>query len=257
MNYFVDLDAWLSALIFAGLMAMGWGLGVKMRSFGPGAEGGSTRIEDGALALFGLLLAFCFSGSANRFEARKEVLRDDIIAIGGFADVSSLLADPERRQLNQEIQRYIAQRIKFGQTRLDAPEMPQLIKDGQESQARMLSIIRRIVSEQKTPTLHTPLLNAFNELTDADSKRLYGVRDQVNENIVLMLVLLGIFTTFTMGRLQDQSSRHGLVRICSYIGLVALVFYVTVDMEQPRRGLILVNQGPMRELAAALKASNP
>jgi hypothetical protein len=257
LDYFVNLDAWLSALIFAGLMALGWGVGVKMRIFGGASESGSTRIEDGALALFGLLLAFCFSGAANRYEARKELLRDDVIAISDFADTSSLLAEPERHQLTVEIQRSVEQRIRFGRTQLDAPEMPGVIKNGQESQARMRAIIRGIIAQNKTPTLHTPLVNTFNDLTSAHDKRLYGVRDHVNENIVMMLVMLGVFTTLTMGRLQDPGGRHNLLRISAYIGLVAMVFYVTVDLEQPRRGLITVSQEPMRELSAALHAPNP
>lgn len=257
LDYFVNLDAWLSALIFAGLMVVGWAVGVKMRMFGGVSESGSTRIEDGALALFGLLLAFCFSGAAGRYEARKELLRDDVIAISDFADTSSLLAEPEREQLSREIQHYIQQRIRFGGIRLDAPEMPGLIKDGQDSQARMRAIIRGIIAQNKTPTLHTPLVNTFNDLTSAHDKRLYGVRDHVNENIVLMLVMLGVFTTLTMGRLQDPNGRHNLLRISAYIGLVAMVFYVTVDLEQPRRGLIVVSQEPMRELSASLRASNP
>lgn len=257
MNYLINLDAWLSALVFAGLMIISWGLGLKMRSFSLDAEAKSTRIEDGALALFGLLLAFCFSGAAGRYEARKELLRDDVIAIGELADVGSMLAEPERSELHQEIQRYVQQRIRFGQTRPDMPEMQKLIDEGQASQARMKSIIRRIVSEQKTPTIHGPLLSAFNGLTTADAKRLSGVRDQINGNILLMLVLFGMLTTLTMGRLQEPGSRFGFLRISFYIGLVALVYFVLVDMEQPRRGLILVNQTSMQELSRALQPQEP
>ncbi|MBV8250858.1 MAG: hypothetical protein JO200_20725 [Comamonas sp.] len=101
------------------------------------------------------------------------------------------------------------------------------------------------------------MLNAFNGLTGADAKRLHGVRDQINGNILLMLVLFGVFTTLTMGRLQEPGSRYGFLRISFYIGLVALVYFVLVDLEQPRRGLILVNQGPMYELSMALQSQMP
>ena len=256
LNYFVNEDAWLSALIFAGLMLVGWAVGLKLRP-AKGTEGASTRVEDGALALLGLLLAFCFSGAAGRYEARKALLGDDVIAIAEFADVSSTLAQPERGELRQEIQKYAQQRIVFGKTRLDAPQMPGIIKAGRDSQARMLTLIDRTISEQKTPSIYTPLLNAYNGLVAAHDKRLYGVRNQVNGSIILMLALLGVFTTFNMGRLQEPATRHGLLRIASYAGLIALVFYVTVDMEQPRRGLMLVDQGPMQELVDTLKSQNP
>jgi hypothetical protein len=35
------------------------------------------------------------------------------------------------------------------------------------------------------------------------------------------------------------------------------VFFVTVDMEQPRRGLMLVSQVPMQALQASLHAAAP
>ena len=123
LNYLINLDAWLSALVLAPLMIVGWGLGLTLRFVDQGGETKSTRIEDSALALFGLLLAFCFSGAAGRYEARKELLRDDVMAIAEFSDVGSMLVQPERSELHQEIQRYVQQRLRFGQMRPDAPEM--------------------------------------------------------------------------------------------------------------------------------------
>lgn len=56
---------------------------MTVRSRGVGG-GGSTRVEDGILAPFGLLLAFCFSGATGHYAVRKELLRNDASAIGGF-----------------------------------------------------------------------------------------------------------------------------------------------------------------------------
>ncbi len=257
MTYFIAADAWVSALVFAALMVIGWGVGVKLRSLSAEPAGASTRIEDGALALFGLLLAFCFSGASARYEARKDLLRDDVIAISEFATVGSLLEESESRELRQEIRKYVQLRLRFGTMRLDAPQLPGLLQEEHQSQDRMFAILKRVVVNKESPSVHTPLVNAFNGLTAAYDKRLAGVRDQVNANIVLMLVILGVFTTFTMGRLHDQNGRFGLLRISSYVGLVALVFFVIVDLEQPRRGLILVSQAPMLELEAALQAGAP
>lgn len=252
MDFFVALDAWQSALVFAGLMLAGWFLGTKMRSADSGVSS-STRIEDGSLALFALLLAFCFSGAASRYDTRKDLLSRDAVAIGELASVGSMLQNPDRQDLRNEIRRYVAQRIEFGPMRLDDPKMPQVIKEGRDSQERMLAIIRRAVANNDTPSVHAPLLNAFNAVTEAHDRRLFAVRDHVNGSIVMMLVFFGVFTTFTMGRLQDRTGRGSLLKISSYIGLVALVFFVIMDLEQPRRGLILVSQVPMQELSQSLQ----
>ncbi len=258
VNIFVQLDAWLSALIFAGLMIVGWGLGayVRARQVSTGrTPARSSRIEDGSLALFGLLLAFCFSGAVGRYDARKEMLLNDALAIGDLATVSSALNEPDRTSLHDEIITYVKQRLDYGTLRLDDPHMVDVLKEGQASQARMLTTIQHVITAQNTPTLHTPLMNAYNNLTAASEKRYYGVQKQVNGSILLMMVLFGMFSTFTMGRLHDPDSdgRYGLLRACSYVFLVSLVYYVTVDMEQPRRGLMLVSQAPMQDLLAGLE----
>jgi hypothetical protein len=117
----------------------------------------------------------------------------------------------------------------------------------------------RAIANKNAPTIHTPLVNAFNGLTAAHDKRLSGIRSQVSGSIVLMLVFLGVFTTFTMGRLHDQHDKRiaSFSRIGAYVALVSLVFAVTVDLEQPRRGLMLVSQTPMQELLSSLTEGSP
>jgi hypothetical protein len=100
MDLFVRLDAWISAIIFSCSMIGAWWLGDWRRSAESSEASSetarpSTRIEDAALALFGLLLAFCFAGAASRYEARKQVLVDDAMAIGGLATVAGLLEEPD------------------------------------------------------------------------------------------------------------------------------------------------------------------
>lgn len=109
MDVFVKLDSWLSAAIFSGLMVAAWVAGDRVRRRGDPPTGEvpppprSTRVEDATLALFGLLLAFCFAGASTRYEARKQVLVDDAMAIAGLATVADLLEEPERGALRQEL----------------------------------------------------------------------------------------------------------------------------------------------------------
>jgi hypothetical protein len=259
MNLFLDLNAWLSAAIFACLMLVGWWIGLRVRAAWPHAAQASTtpstRIEDAALTLFGLLLAFCFYGASERYEHRKQLLRDDAVAIGELASVGSDLEEPDRGNLRHAVREYVEQRLVFGTLRLDDARMPQVIADGRASLGRMWAIVKHAIATRNTPTVHTPLVNAFNGMTESHDQRLYGVRDHVPGTIVFMLIVFGVFTTFTMGRLHDQTKRltDGLPRILSYVGLIALVFVVTIDLEQPRQGMLLVPQEPMQDLLASLQ----
>jgi hypothetical protein len=264
MDVFVRLDAWLSAIIFTFLMVGAWWVGDRRRGSGGEAnesaasQKGSTRIEDAALALFGLLLAFCFAGAASRYEARKQVLLDDAMAIGGLATVADLLEDPERGALRKQIRIYVDQRLAFGVTALDDPKMAGVLRDSRASQGRISALVAAAIAKKNTPSVHPALVNALNDLTEAADRRFYRVREHVPGNIVLMLVAFGVFSAYTMGRLRDARSSEagGPARIVAYAVLVGLVFFVTIDLEQPRRGLLRVSQAPMEDLRSSL-ASPP
>jgi hypothetical protein len=264
MDFFLRLDAWLSAAIFSCLMVVAWWLGDRRRVTVDDADEGalqqkrSTRIEDATLALFGLLLAFCFAGAASRYEARKQVLLDDAMAIGGFATVADLLEDPERSALRSQIRVYVEQRLAFGITALDDPKMASVLRNSRASQVRVSALVAAAIAKKNTPSVHPALVSALNGLTEAADRRFYRVREHVPGSIVLMLVVFGVFAAYTMGRLRDARSSEagGPPRIVAYAVLVGLVFFVTIDLEQPRRGLLRVSQAPMEDLRSSL-ASTP
>lgn len=261
MDFFLEIDAWLSGILFYLLMLAAWYLGkILCRRIGPVDSEGSTRTEDAAFALFGLLLAFCFSGAAGRYEARKEYLRADAIAIGDFATTASALEEPAKSRIHSQLVDYVKQRLVFGQTRFDSAEMPGIIEGGRKIQNQILAEVQKVISGKNTPTLHTPLMNGFNGLTSAHDQRLYGVQNRVPGNIIMMLVFFGLYMAFATGRFGGSSK--GIVswiRIGSHAALVALVFAVIIDLEQPRRGLLRVPQTPMQDLLLSLtgESANP
>ncbi|MBN2679958.1 MAG: hypothetical protein JXR24_06985 [Acidithiobacillaceae bacterium] len=75
-------NPWLySAILFIGLILcvfIGFKLGKRSR-----AEGGSGALNGAVFGLLGLLLAFSFSGAAERFEHRRALITEEANAIQG------------------------------------------------------------------------------------------------------------------------------------------------------------------------------
>ena len=260
MDVLLRLEPWAAALVFAGLMLIGWWAGSRVRARGaPGSAPGapSSRIDDASLALFGLLLAFSFSGAAARYDARKSVLVEEAVAIGDLWGATSMLEEPHRSELHHELVGYVEGRVRFGTTSLDDPAMAGLIRDARASHGRMAAITRRAIAAGNTPSVHTPLVNTLNATTSAHDRRLFAVRQQSPGSIVDLLVVFGVFTTFTMGRRGDDleaSTSAVVLRRGAYVLLVALVFGITMDLDAPRRGLVRVPQTSMQELLDTLTA---
>ncbi len=254
MDFILQLDSLLLSLILFVLMFAFWWLGyVKFSAHNHHGE--STRIEDASLALFGLLLAFCFAGAAGRYETRKALLKDDAIAIGGFATAASVLKEPINSQINAELVTYAKQRMVFGVARKTDPNAQEILDSGRESHSRILELVKKAIAENNTPTAHVALLNGYGNMTQAHDERYYGIQNQVPGSILLMLVIFALNASFVMGRFTPpgKTKTSGVVRIAIYIFLVVMVFDVTIDPEQPRRGFMLVSQAPMQDLLTSLE----
>ena len=96
-------------------------------------------------------------------------------------------------------------------------------------------------------------------MTKAHDERLYGTQNHVPLSIVGMLMTLAVYTSFILARMSGAEVKTSrlTVRALAYLILIAIVFTVTIDLEQPRRGMMRVSQAPMMDLLAGLKIGLP
>ena len=247
MPLFLEYDALFSTLVFATLMVVGWSLGARSLRLQSGRHE-LNRFDDGALALFGLLLAFCFSGAAGRYEARKHLVLEEASAIGDLAGTSALLTEPVRGQLLSELKGYVGLRLAVATVSFSDVAFAPLEQRTQAAQGRIAALVAQAIRELNTATAHTALIHDLNALTTAHDKRVQGLRDHIPESVVIRLVVFGVFSTFTMARAEGTRGFSAL----AYVVLVAIVFWVTLDLEIPRRGWMRVSQQPLQDLAARL-----
>jgi len=236
------VDAWLIALAFAVAMLACWSLGWRRgRHFS--AESGEdpgTKFIDGSVAILGLLLAFTFAMSLGRHDHRRLTVVDESNAIGDFYTCASLLKEPYRSRLQTVIRDYT-------QNLLDTSQEPLLEVKEKETIKRWLAIYDRmteIVNEAiaaGTP-IAVPLTNTLNDVTSSSGSRLAAYRERLPWSIVLLLFLSSIAPSFLIGEKQGASHKVHLLGSFSFIVLVALVIFVTFDLNQPHRGLIRVSQ---------------
>lgn len=248
MRLLLSLDPAATAALFALLMVTAWRLGIWVgrRS---GTEQVLSRFDDGALALFGLVLAFSFAGAAGRFDSRKKLVLNEATAIGDFAGTIAVLAEPERSELARELRHYVALRLSYGHTRFDDPSMPELTAETRATQGRLGSVVERAIRTGNTTSVHNALITTWNATTTAHENRLQANADHIPGSVLIMLLVFGLFSTYTMGHLTEGTRQAPAL---GYVAFVALVSWVTLDMETPRRGLLRVSQEPMAEIQAQL-----
>jgi hypothetical protein len=248
----IEVDSWVMAVVLALAMLTAWGLGRhfgrRASKTGRGAEGG--KLNDAISALLGLLLAFTFSMALGKHDQRRQMVVTDSNAIGDFYTCASLVKEPTRGKLLGEVRAYTEQRLALAQTWRDEARLQGKLGEVQELQNRLQALVQEAI-DGGTP-IAIPLVNTLNEVTSSHAARLAATRDRLPASIVVLLFLAAVATMALMGRQQGLSGEGYLGSIILFVVLVSMVVWVTLDLNQPHRGLITVSQEPLERLLSGM-----
>jgi hypothetical protein len=245
----VDANPGLAAVLLGILMAASWGVGwragrVRRARGGQPPEG---KLDDAALALLGLLLAFTFSMALNKHDRRREAVVTDSNAIGDFYTCASLIPDPVRTRLQGVIRDYTRLRLALGTNPSPSPaNIRDALVNFDAMHGRMTELVREALAGS-TP-IAVPLTNTLNAVTSSQAARLAALRDRIPESTVILLAVAAALTAGLVGRQQGSAPQASLAGTAAFIAIVALTVWVTLDLNHPSRGLIRVSQEPMQRL---------
>ncbi|HEV2172010.1 MAG TPA: hypothetical protein VGR71_00505, partial [Nitrospira sp.] len=76
--------------------------------------------------------------------------------------------------------------------------------------------------------------------------------DRLPPSIVLLLFAAAIVATMLVGREQGASGKVDVLGTLCFILLVTIAVYVTLDLNQPERGLITISQEPIERLLSSM-----
>ena len=251
-RFFHQIDAWLIALAFAVTMLASWYLGWrhgKRKPLEVGEDPG-TKFIDAGLALLGLLLAFTFAISLGRYDQRRLAVVAESNAIGDFYTCATLLAEPYRSRLQEVIREY-------AQVQLDTPQ--ESLPEGDEKAAtdqnsklssRMTDLVGEAIAAG-TP-IALSLTTTLNNLTSSTASRLAAYQEKLPWSIVFLIFLGSVLPSFLIGEKQGETQKVHWSGSLSFIVLVPLVIFVTLDLNQPRSGLIRVTQAPLERVLQSM-----
>jgi hypothetical protein len=249
LNVFADGDSWLWAGIFAAGMLGAWALGVRWRGRALRKGGGDElagRLVDASLALLGLLLAFTFSMSLSRHQRRWDMVVVDSNSIGDFYTCASLLKDPVRTKLQVLLREYVELRLGVAGGIPTEAKLQEGLRKADQLHDQMTRLVAEALDEG-TPIAY-PLVTTFNAMVSNQASRLSAYRDRLPLSIVVLLFVAAAVSSGLVGFQQGSSGKRELLGTFSFVLLIALVVWVTLDLNEPRRGLITVSQEPMERL---------
>jgi hypothetical protein len=252
---FNDISAWAVASTVAFAMVVGWLLGrwrgrhlrLKLKAQGKTA---TSKFMDASLAVLGLLIAFTFSMALSKYDQRRLMVVTDANAIGDFYTCASLLKEPVKTKLRHLIHDYTALRVELVKRAYDAAGFETALGQFEQMHKQMVELVSQALADG-TP-IAVSLTNTLNAATSSHAARLAAVRDRLPTSIVMLLLMSAVIAAMLVGREQGASDETDIAGTVCFILLVSFAIYVTLDLNQPDRGLITVNQAPMQRLLSTM-----
>jgi hypothetical protein len=208
----------------------------------------------GTLGLLAFLLAFTFGMAASRFETRRELLLDEVNAIGTCYLRAALVPDPERSEIRQRLREYVHLRADA----LKQPQkLPQVIARSEALQDELWSQAVLVAQKNSSSEMNALFVASLNDVIDFHTKRVVVGQYRIPTIIWLSLYVVSILSLagvgYQFGRAGSRDFAISLLLAVAFSIVIGLI----ADLDRVYDGSLQVSQQPMIELDRKLGAAAP
>jgi len=230
-------------VLFVGMFLMldvGRRLGIRRRSRESETERTSLGTIEGAVfALFGLVVAFTFSGAISRFNEKRTLIAEEANTVETAYLRLSLLPVKAQPELQALFRQYIDSRL---ETYRNLPDMDKALAEMKLSKKLQKQIWVKSVAATQSSDAHVDagklLLPALNNMIDITTTRKMALQTHPPSVIYLLLFVLGLICSMLAGYRMANGRYRSWLHIMSFSLMTVVIAYVIVDVEYPRAGLI-------------------
>lgn len=258
MSYTIKVFAYTFSLLIGMMLLLAYGGRLRRGQIKKGIEEvtGIGSMESAVFALFGLLIAFTFSGAASRLDDKRKLIVEEANAIGTAYLRLDLLPVGDQAAMRESFRNYLDARL-AAYKKLDDPAAA----NAEFARANMLQgeIWRRGVAASRAPSAHHDaarlLLPALNQMIDITTTRSMAMELHPPGVVFVMLFAFALISSLLAGYSMGGNSRPRLLHKLCFAVVVAAAVNVILDLEYPRYGLIRIDtfDRVLVELRASMK----
>lgn len=249
-----------AAALFLGVLLclrIGWRVGRRrLAELGENSHAGLGSVEGMVFAMVGLLIAFTFTGAANRFDTRRDLISQQVNAIGTAWLRLDLLDPSTAGALRELFREYVDGILAVGNTAAVPEASARHLAAVADTEARIWKRCLEAVQSDPGRPLVQGLLPAINAMFDLTQMRVLSARHHPPLAIYLMLGFLILVSALLAGFAMARTPRQSPLHVIGFAAVMALSVYLILDLEYPRLGLIQIGKfdQALRELRASMDA---
>lgn len=242
----------LATLMFAG-NELGFRLGLSQRrDETESSRAVSNALKGSIVGLVAFLLGFTFSMTTSRHDLRRKVVLDEANSIGTCHLRAGLVAEPEKTIIRKALREYVDARLEYFDKGLDPAEVRRAGKHMDRSLRVVWTAVEEVSRKQPEMLRTSQLVPATNDVIDQGGVRSWAVGNHIPAPVMALLMLCVVVSCTLLGHSSGQSGRRHAGLWSAFNILLAMLFFLVLDFDRPRRGLIQVDHTPLLDLKESL-----
>ena len=203
------------------------------------AMAGLGAVEGAIFGLYGLLIAFTFSGAPGRLDSRRRLIAEEANAIGTAYLRLDLLATESQPALRQLFREYLDSRL---EAHRKIPDVEAAKAELATSEKLQREIWNRATAATRSPGAHPDaaklLIPALNQMIDITTTRLMAMRIHPPKIIFGLLFVLALVCSVLAGYGMAGSRQRSWLHILSFAAITVITVFAILEIEYPRSGFI-------------------
>ena len=202
------------------------------------------------LGLLAFLLAFTFGMATSRYDARRQLVVDDAIAIRTASLRAQQLPEPHRDAMRALLREYVDVRLNAA---LGKEPLPRALVRTAELQDELWSHAVALGEEAPAIASAATFGQALIQMFEVHSKRVSaGLQNGIPSTIWLALYSLAALALAITGYRSGITGRRSVAVTVVLAVAFAAVFHLIADLERPDEGFLSVSQRALSELQTSL-----
>ena len=238
-------------VVILGATVIGHVVGRSMRDRSEGLREPFGVMQGAMLGFMGLVLAFGISLAVGRYENRRAAVVEEANAIGTTYLRAQTLPEPSRTRSLDLLQDFTETSIRVSRTVPGSAEQDDALVRSANVERALWAQAGLALEAAPTASAVRLYVESLNETFDAQSARVFGLRNRV-PTAVLLLEIVGAAVALGLLALHLATLGRGLAPVLVAAALVTLTLLITFDLDRPVRGLIQVSDAPLTQLRASM-----
>jgi hypothetical protein len=203
-----------------------------------------------AFGLLAFMLAITFQIAANRYDARKELLLEDVTNIRTAWLRAGLIPEPYRFNTKRFIAEYVDLRVDL------VNDLSKLDVDLSRSQQILDSLWKyteALAEQDRSSEVYALYTASVNDMVDSHNQRIaVGLQYRIPNAVLFVLFIISFVSMFVLGY-QFGIAGKGSLRLIILLSLIfAIVMFLILALDQPDKGLATIQSKTYDHPAAAI-----